>query len=112
VRSFVRSKKARVSAVLATAALSMGLVAAPAQSQPVVTGGLVNVTVTDVLTGDILSNNNVGVGVAAGVSATICDVSVTAAVLAQQVVRDGAPRTCTSESGDQSVEFTQVNRRP
>jgi hypothetical protein len=94
---------------LATAALSVGLVAAPAaQAQPVITGGLVNVTVVDVIDGDVLSNNNVGVGVAAGIAANVCDaVDANAAVLG--VVRDrSTDRTqCTSEAGDQQVTITQ-----
>ena len=106
--NLIRSRKSRVSAVLATAAISMGLVAAPAaQAQPVITGGIVNVTVVDVIDGDVLSNNNVGVGVAAGIAANVCGVDVNAAVLG--IVRDRGSNqtTCTSDAGDQQVTIRQ-----
>ena len=106
--NLIRSRKSRVSAVLATAALSVGLVAAPAaQAQPVVTGGLVNVTVVDLIDGDVLSNNNVGVGVAAGIAANVCDVDVNAAVLGVVRDRDTSQTRCTSDAGDQQVTISQ-----
>src|SRR5215212_1106994 len=46
--------------------------------------GLVNVS-----TGDVALLNNVNLAVAANVIATVCDVTVPVAVLAQQVVADG-----------------------
>jgi hypothetical protein len=67
----LRSMKARLAIVVTAAALSVGAVAAPAASaQPVVTGGLVNVTVTDVL-----NNNQVSVQVPVGVAANVCGVA-------------------------------------
>ncbi|HEX5860415.1 MAG TPA: hypothetical protein VFY58_01145, partial [Nocardioides sp.] len=73
------------------------MAAPPASAQPVITGGLVNVTVAD---NEIL--NDVNVGVALGVAAALCDVNVN--VLAQQL-RNAAP-TCESDAGP--VEIVQA----
>ena len=84
---------------------SLGATAAPASAQgPIVTGGLVNITIVDLIDGDVLSNNNVSLGAALGIAANICDVNVN--VLAQQLRRGGA--TCTSEASDQQVDISQV----
>jgi hypothetical protein len=75
------------SAILLTpVAASAAPVAAPdAQRQ----SGLVNVS-----TGDVLSRNNVGIGVAAQIAAQVCGVAVgPVAVLATQVARTGLPQT-------------------
>ncbi len=94
------STKARVAAVLTAGALSVGAVAAPAATAaPLVTGGLVNITIIDVLNG-----NEVNVQVPIGVAANVCGVN--ANVLAQQ--RDGVsgPITCTaSTTADLPVAF-------
>jgi hypothetical protein len=73
------------------------MAAPPANAAPLVTGGLVNVTVNDV---EILNDVNVGAAIQA--AANICDVNVN--VLARQLRTDGA--TCTSETGP--VEITQA----
>ena len=92
----------------ATAVLAMaGSVAAvtPADAAPLVTGGLVNVTVTDTLNNNnILQDVNVGVGAALGLAANVCDVSV--GVLAAQLHRGGA--TCTSMANGQRVDIKQI----
>ena len=75
-------------------------VAADAQG-PVITGGLVDVTVNNVL-----NNNDVGIGVAAGVAAQLCGVTAQVGVISQQVARTGA-FTCTNPAGDQTVTITQ-----
>lgn len=80
------------------------MAAPPASAQPLVTGGLVNVTVTDVIDGDVLSDNNVSVGAALGVAANVCDVNVN--VLARQLRNGGA--TCTSDASDQQVDISQI----
>jgi hypothetical protein len=54
--------------LFATGLLAVGA-AAPASAQPVVTGGLVNITIFDVL-----NNNNVNVQVPIGVAANVCGV--------------------------------------
>ena len=81
--------------------------AVPALAQgPVVTGGLVNVTVTNLLNNDtILSYNNVGVGVAAGVAANVCDLAV--GVLATQLAT-GNTVNCTNASQTERVLISQA----
>ncbi len=99
----------RILATSATAAIALTGstlgIAAPANAQPVVTGGLVNITVVDLIDGDVLSNNNVAVGVALGVAANICDVNVN--VLAVQLRNDGGA-TCTADASGQRVTISQA----
>jgi hypothetical protein len=81
----------RTAATLASvAALGIGGVAlaAPASAEPVVTGGLVNITVVDVL-----NNVDVNVQVPIGVAANVCGVN--AAVLAALPPASG-PVDCTA----------------
>lgn len=90
-------------ALTAAAALSVSGVAmaTSASAAPIITGGLVNVTVTDVLTGDILSNNTVPITVAA----QVCGVTVQA--LAVLLGPSGTIADC-----DQSVTtITTVTQR-
>jgi hypothetical protein len=63
-------------------------------------GGLVNVAVGDISTGDILSRNNVAIGVAAQLVADVCpNLSVgNVAVLAAQANRTNVPQTATCET--------------
>lgn len=79
----------------ATAAI-FGTVAGPATAQPIVTGGLVDITINDVL-----SHNDVNVAAALNIAANICGVNVN--VLAQQIGTGDA--TC--RTGDQVVRITQ-----
>lgn len=96
----------RLATLFVTVAVTTGLAAAPASSQgPIVTGGLVNVTITDSLN-NILSNNNVTVGAALGVAANVCGVPVS--VLAQQI-RTG-DITCTSDASGQTVDIGPVSQ--
>ena len=84
---------------------ALGAAAAPASAQgPIVTGGLVNITIVDLIDGDVLSNNNVALGVALGIAANVCDVNVN--VLAVQLRNGGA--TCTAEASGQQVDIRQV----
>jgi hypothetical protein len=73
------------------------MAAPPATAAPLVTGGLVNVTVAD---NEIL--NDVNVGVALGVAANLCDVNVN--VLAKQLRNESA--TCDAAAGP--LEITQA----
>jgi ABC-type uncharacterized transport system permease subunit len=105
----MRKMKVAIAAAVATALLSfaaLGAVAAPAHAANQSQRGLVNVQVGDITTGDILSNNNVNVAVAANVAATVCGVTVPVAVLAQQVFRTGG----FSCSG--ATQFVNVTQRP
>ena len=98
-----RTMIASASAVLAIA--GSVATATPASAAPLVTGGLVNVTVTDTLNNnEILNDVNVGVGAALGIAANVCDVSV--GVLARQLHRGGA--TCTSTANGQMVDIRQI----
>ena len=92
--------KRLIAATAVAGALSAGagvpaLMATPASAQPVVTGGLVNVTVAN-----LLNNNTVQVAVPVTAAADICNVQV--AVITSLVSNGG---TCTSRSGDQSLTF-------
>ena len=69
-----------------------------ASAQPVVTGGLVNVTITNVL-----NNNSVAVQIPVNAAANICGLNV--AVLAQELA--SGPVTCMSRSGNQSLMISQ-----
>ncbi len=90
--------------VVATAAL-VGAFAMPATSAPLVTGGLVNVTLVNTLNNnEIISRNNVALGVALGIAANVCDVNVN--VLAVQLRNGGA--TCTSTASGQRVDISQA----
>lgn len=98
------ARKAAVS-LFAGAALAVGALA-PASAQPIVTGGLVNVVVTDVID-DVtvtVQDINVGLGAALGLAANICDVNVN--VLAEQL-RTGEA-TCENTVTDQTVTISQV----
>jgi hypothetical protein len=94
--------KLRLAALSGSAVLAVaGLAAAPASAQPVVTGGLVAVNVSDV---DILNNNNVAVlaqipvGIAANVGACVdADVNV----LSVQEIRRGQSFECAIDQQSQ-----------
>ena len=82
---------------------SMGA-ATTASAQPLVTGGLVNVTIVDLIDGDVLSNNNVSLGAALALAANVCDVNVN--VLARQLRGGGA--TCQNTVTDTGVTISQT----
>jgi hypothetical protein len=85
--------------------LSIGLMTSPpaeAQTQ----NGLVNVAIGDITTGDILSNNRVGIGVAANVAANVCGVTAQVGVLAQQLA-DGGNFRCENTQTSRFVQITQ-----
>jgi len=110
-RRITMRKTRKLGASLCAAGLLAFGAAAPASAQPIVTGGLVNVVITDVVDDVtvVVQDVNVGVGVAANVAALLCDTAdVNAAVLATQVVRDAEEVTCTS--GDQTITFQPVQR--
>ena len=98
------ARKAAVS-LFAGAALAAGALTTPASAQPVVTGGLVNVVVTDVIDDVtvVVRDINVGVGAALAIAANVCDVNVN--VLAEQLP---GTATCTNEETDQTVTISQI----
>jgi hypothetical protein len=86
--------------------LSIGLATAvppPAEAQQT---GLVNVKVGDITTGDILSDNNVVVGVAANTAANVCGIQVQAGVLSALLNQQGYFR-CENR---QTLKFVQVTK--
>ena len=88
----------RTLAALATTGTLALAPAVPAMASPVVTGGLVNVTLTDIANNTTVTLlNNVNVGVAAQVAANVCGVGVN--VLASQLGTSG-PVSCTTTTGD------------
>jgi hypothetical protein len=99
----------RMAMGVASMALGLGgslAMSTPAQAAPLVTGGVVNVTVTDVVD-DVtvtVQDVNVGVGAALNIAANVCDVNVN--VLAEQL-RDGST-TCENATNDQTVAITQL----
>jgi hypothetical protein len=74
-------------ALFSTGILAAGIAVPSASAQPVITGGLVNVTITDVL-----SHDQISVQVPIGVAANVCGVQ--ANVLAQGGIQE--PVNCTS----------------
>lgn len=93
-------KVKKIAAGLATTGLLAAGIAAPsASAAPVITGGLVNVTVTDVLSGD-----QINVQVPVGVAANVCGVQ--ANVLAQGGIQE--PVDCSSATtADLPVAFAR-----
>ena len=70
--------------------------------------GLVNVTVGDIETGDILSNNNVTVGVAAALATQVCGIQVQAGVLSALLGQAG-PFKCENKQDKKFVQITSSN---
>lgn len=75
----------RILALMSVMALMVAAMAMPAMAAPVITGGLVNVTLTDVVDAN---NNNVVVQLPVGVAANVCDVN--AAVLLGAIEDNGS----------------------
>ena len=94
--------KRLVASLCATAVLTAGVGAAPAAAQNQTQNGLVNVAIGDITIQDV------NIGVAAGIAATVCGVQVgPVAVLATQVDATSVQRTvCTTSGGD--VTLTQA----
>lgn len=100
----MRITKLAVATALTAATMGVG---ASASAAPVVTGGLVNVTVTDVID-DVtvtIQDVKVGVGAALQLAANVCDVNVN--VLAQQL-RNGGGATCENSTSDVAATIDQV----
>jgi hypothetical protein len=96
-------------ASLFASALVFAAVPGSASAQPVVTGGLINVTIVDLV--DLsLEEVNVGVGVAANLAANVCPaLDLNAAVLAEQIVREG-DTIADCETATQELIFAPVQR--
>ena len=73
-----------IATLFLTGALGVGATAPLASAQPIITGGLVNITVVDVLNNNTVTLDRVvTVGAALNIAANVCDVSV--GVLARQL---------------------------
>ena len=97
----------RTLAALATTGTLALAPAVPAMASPVVTGGLVNVTVTDIANNNnVLDSNNIAVGAALQVAANVCGVTVN--VLASQLGSSG-PISCTNPTDSLGVTITQLH---
>jgi hypothetical protein len=87
-----------------TGAFAVGAVAPVASAQPVITGGLVNITVVDVLNNNqVTLDRTVNVALALGIAANVCDVTV--GVLAQQLNTGSA--TCTNTLNGMTATINQ-----
>ena len=96
-----------IASALALGIGSVGVAqASTASAAPLVTGGVVNVTVTDVIDDVTVVVQDVNVGVAAALSlaANVCDVNVN--VLAEQL-RTGEA-TCENALDDTAATITQI----
>jgi hypothetical protein len=92
-----------IATLFLTGALAVGAVAPMATASPVVTGGLVNITVTDVAN-NLLRNSNVGVGAALTIAANVCNVPVS--VLATQL--NTGSSTCTNTANGTTATIRQI----
>ena len=89
-------------AIVTTVALTFTVAPLPVAAQQ---GGLVNVAIGDITTGDILSNITVNAGVGLNVAANVCGVAV--GVLAQQLGQTGAAHC---ETAEQFVDVSRLGR--
>jgi hypothetical protein len=97
----------RIAMGVASMALGLGgslAMSTPAQAAPLVTGGVINVTVTEVIDDVTVTVKDVNVGVAAALNlaANVCGTTV--AVVAQDLASDG---TCTNDLSGQTVNLAQ-----
>jgi hypothetical protein len=93
-----------IATLFLTGAFAVGAVAPTASAQPVITGGLVNITVVDVLNNNTVTlDRTVNVALALGIAANVCDVTV--GVLAQQL-NTGSP-TCTNTLDGMTATINQ-----
>ena len=100
--------KKMIRAAVCAGALAISIPGTTSAQGPVVTGGLVNVTVVDVLdTGDInvVRDVNVSVGAALGIAANVCGVGVN--VLATQLASGQATCDAAIEGGQRVVTIQQ-----
>ena len=97
--NLIRSRKSRLTAALATAAVSLGVLAGPAAAQNT---GLVVVDVDRVL-----NNNNITVAVPINAAANICGVSVD--VLSADLASPDGVAACDADA-NQQVEISQSQR--
>jgi hypothetical protein len=100
--------KKTVTGLLATAVTSLSLFAAttaPASAAPVITGGLVNITITNFLNNNTVTFDRVvNVAAAVNIAANVCGTDVN--VLAEQFIQNQTV-TCTNDTSGQTVTINQ-----
>src|SRR5215210_5511444 len=89
-------------AVLVTAVTAVAGASPAAAQNNSNQNGLVNVSL-----GDVNLLNDVNLAVAANVAATVCNVAVPVAVLAQQVIANDGTFTCNTSAGPLTVDQAQ-----
>jgi hypothetical protein len=97
----MRRTKKLAASLFASGLLAVGVAAPGASAQPVITGGLINITLVDVL-----SHDEITVQVPIGIAANVCDVN--AAVLLAAVEDTGSAR-CTADA--ESIAFAKQHQR-
>ena len=102
----MRTRNFAAAAALSLGTVAMTATASTAHAAPVITGGLVNVTVTDVIDDVtvVVQDVNVGVAAALNIAANVCDVNVN--VLARQL--KGGEATCTNATDGLTATITQI----
>lgn len=98
-----RNVRTAIATLFAGAVVLTGTTA-PAQAAPLITGGLINVTVTEVID-DVtvtVTDVNVGVNAALALAANVCGTTV--GVIAQDLASDG---TCTNTLTGQTATLVQ-----
>jgi hypothetical protein len=91
----------RITTLITGLAVATMLTAGPVSAQA--QRGLVNVNISDVIDGDVLSDIDVNVGVALNIAANVCGVAV--GVLASQLGQTGAAQC---DVGNQTVTLTRL----
>ena len=97
----MRSVKKFTATTFATAIMAAGIMVPTAGAQPVISGGLVNIQIVDVLNENEV-NVQVPIGVAANIAANVCVGELQVGVLASQLARGGTVE-CLAETGDSMV---------
>jgi hypothetical protein len=93
-----------IATLFLTGALSVGVTAPVAPAAPVITGGLVNITVTNFLNNNTVTLDRVvNVAAAVQIAANVCNIPVTA--LASDVTQFG---TATCSNATQTATITQL----
>jgi hypothetical protein len=100
-----RTRKLALS--LAATGMLFGGMAGPAAAQPQQADGLIVVQIGDITTGDILSENEVAIGVAAQIAANVCGVKVGPIAVLGVAVDASGDADVVCQTGEQFVRFEQ-----
>ena len=97
----MKSMKKLLATTFATALMAFGVAAPTAGAQPVISGGLVNIQIVNVLNNNEV-NVQVPIGVAANIAANVCVGELQVGVLASQLAHGGTVE-CVAKTGDSMV---------